>query len=66
MTQHYTKQTVSASAMCKRCGKHTQHLVQGGLVGACTICLARPQPPTPPASAAAERGLFDKPEENPR
>jgi hypothetical protein len=65
MTEHYTRNTVSASAFCKRCRAHTQHQVQGGLMGACMDCQARPLPPAPPAPAEPERGLFDEQKEKP-
>jgi hypothetical protein len=66
MTEHFTRNTVSASAYCKRCRSHTQHAVQGGRLGACLTCQERPLPPAPPAPPAPERGLFDEPEEKPR
>ena len=41
MTQHYTKNTVSAEARCNKCGKQTQHLVQYGRLGPCCICVEK-------------------------
>lgn len=41
MTQHYTKLTVSASAWCGKCGKHTQHRIDNGRKGPCLDCIAK-------------------------
>jgi hypothetical protein len=41
MAQHFTKQTISASAYCKICRCETVHNVQGGRLAACTRCLER-------------------------
>ena len=37
--QHYTRNTVEASAWCKKCGKATPHRVDGVKLGACIPCL---------------------------
>lgn len=33
--EHYTKNTLEATAHCKKCGKPTQHRVDGGRLGPC-------------------------------
>lgn len=35
MSEHYTKNTLEVTAYCKRCGKNTQHRVDGGRKGPC-------------------------------
>ena len=45
MKQHYTRNTVSASAWCPRCNKFTQHRIDDARVGPCLDCLARPREP---------------------
>jgi hypothetical protein len=59
MTQHYTRNTVSASAWCNKCGKQTQHTVSDRRLGYCIPCYERPLPKQEP-KAAPERGLFDE------
>lgn len=41
MTQHFTKNTVSASFYCNKCGKFTQHKVSDGRKAHCLECAAR-------------------------
>lgn len=45
MKQHYTRNTVSAEAWCKKCGKRTQHRVDQdtmqGRLGPCLVCIER-------------------------
>lgn len=58
MLEHYTKNTVSATFWCAKCGKPTLHRVDGGRRGPCFVCLeAKPaaveQPP-----AATQGDLF--------
>jgi hypothetical protein len=53
VTQHFTKTTVSAAFHCSKCGKTTQHRIDGGRKGPCLDCIARldaarkdkPEPP---------------------
>jgi predicted RNA-binding Zn-ribbon protein involved in translation (DUF1610 family) len=40
MPEHYTKETVSASFWCKKCGKETLHRVDKGRRGPCYTCMA--------------------------
>jgi hypothetical protein len=35
MPEHYTKNTLECTAWCNRCGKFTQHRVDGGRRGPC-------------------------------
>lgn len=41
MTEHYTRNTVSASAWCPKCQKRTQHRIDGVRRGPCLECIAR-------------------------
>ena len=41
MAQHYTRRTVSASAWCAKCQKHTQHRIDDRRVGPCLNCIER-------------------------
>lgn len=41
MTEHFTKNTVSASFYCSKCSKHTQHRIDGGRKGPCLECLGK-------------------------
>lgn len=41
MTQHFTRNTVSASAWCPKCKKFTQHRIDGVRKGPCLDCIAR-------------------------
>lgn len=62
MTQHYTKNTLSAAKWCGKCGKTTQHRVTGGRVGSCEECMARleREHQNQPAPAAVQNGFnFD-------
>lgn len=51
MPEHYTRNTVEASAWCKRCGKVTMHRVDQdamqGRLGPCFECIAKAQPSMP-------------------
>jgi ribosomal protein L44E len=39
--QHYTRNTISVSALCKKCGKYTQHRVDDTRLGPCLGCIER-------------------------
>ena len=41
MSEHFTKNTVEASAWCPKCQKRTQHRVDQGLLGPCLVCIAK-------------------------
>ena len=38
MTQHYTRNTVSAMAWCGKCGRQTEHRIDGVKRGPCLEC----------------------------
>lgn len=40
MGEHYTRNTVSAEAWCLKCGKRTQHRIDGVRLGPCLDCIA--------------------------
>jgi hypothetical protein len=37
--EHYTKETVSATCYCRKCGRETLHRVDGGRRGSCRVCM---------------------------
>lgn len=41
MAEHYTKNTVSATAWCRKCQKMTSHRVDSGSLSACEECTKR-------------------------
>jgi hypothetical protein len=41
MTEHFTKNTVSAAFYCRKCGKVTQHRIDDGRKGPCLDCIAK-------------------------
>lgn len=41
MSEHYTRNTVSAACYCAKCGKQTQHRIDGVRKGPCLECIAR-------------------------
>jgi hypothetical protein len=41
MTQHFTRSTISAECYCAKCGKPTQHRIDGVRKGPCLECIAR-------------------------
>jgi hypothetical protein len=41
MAQHFTRNTVSASAYCAKCATTTQHRVDDRRIGPCLECIAR-------------------------
>lgn len=41
MTQHFTRNTVSAAFYCGKCEKPTQHRIDSGRKGPCLDCIAR-------------------------
>jgi hypothetical protein len=60
--EHYTALTVSVSAFCAKCGKHTQHRVDGHRKGPCLACIERlnaAHASAPPkAEVARQQNLF--------
>jgi len=41
MPEHYTHNTLECTAYCLRCGKDTQHRVDGGRRGPCLECIRK-------------------------
>jgi hypothetical protein len=41
MTEHFTRNTVSAAAHCPKCGKTTQHRIDDRRKGPCLECIAK-------------------------
>ena len=41
MTQHFTRNTVSASHWCGKCQKQTQHRIDDKRLGPCLDCISR-------------------------
>jgi hypothetical protein len=41
MPEHYTKNTLEATVWCNRCGKDTQHRIDGGRRGPCLECMRK-------------------------
>jgi len=41
MTQHFTRNTVSAAFYCGKCGKVTQHRIDGVRKGPCIECMEK-------------------------
>ena len=41
MPEHYTKNTLECTVYCLRCGKDTQHRVDGGRRGPCLECIRK-------------------------
>lgn len=41
MPEHFTRNTVSASFFCNKCGKFTQHRIDDARKGPCLDCIAR-------------------------
>jgi hypothetical protein len=59
MSEHYTKNTVSATAWCAKCGKPTEHRVDSGRLGPCLPCLRAPLPsPVSRAPKSTQGFLF--------
>ena len=58
MTQHFTRNTVSAAFHCSKCGKQTQHRIDGVRKGPCLACIAKleAQHANAPKMEAAKQG----------
>ena len=41
MTEHFTKNTVSAAFPCPKCKTTTQHRIDGGRKGPCLVCIEK-------------------------
>ena len=62
MSQHFTRNTVSAAFLCSKCGKETQHRIDAKRKGPCLSCLERPLLKVKPA--AQQIGLFVAPQDD--
>lgn len=61
MPEHYSKNTVSAEAWCKKCQRLTQHRIDHGRRGPCLECLKKLGEVAPAPEPAAEQiGLFER------
>lgn len=63
MTQHFTRNTVSAQFWCGKCQKTTSHRIDGGRKGPCIECVARLElhysnKPTPAIEPERQACLF--------
>ncbi len=62
MTQHFTKNTVEASAWCPKCKKQTMHRVDRdemqGRLGPCLVCMDKPSIKLPEPEPERQRSLF--------
>lgn len=58
MPEHYTKSTVSATFLCRKCGKPTPHRIDDGRRGACLVCLAKLDAVQVKEPPARQIGLF--------
>jgi hypothetical protein len=66
VAEHYTKNTVTATAWCKKCGGFKSHRIDGGRVGPCLTCVGATAGAltfeAPAAAADAQQvGLFAAP-----
>ena len=59
--EHFTKNTISATFWCNKCGKATMHRVDDRRRGPCMVCMERiPQAAAPfKAPAVEQSALFD-------
>jgi hypothetical protein len=56
MPEHFTRNTVSATFWCSKCGKATMHRVDDRRRGPCFVCMERaPALPVTPQPAPAEQ-----------
>ena len=61
MTEHFTRNTVSATFHCGKCGKPTAHRIDKGRKGPCLECIARldaQHANAPKPKAAEQQELF--------
>lgn len=59
MTQHFTRNTVSAEFWCSKCSKFTQHRIDNGRKGPCLICIERLNNAPKPEAVPKQEGLFE-------
>jgi len=64
MTEHFTRNTVSAAFWCGKCSAQTQHRIDNGRKGPCLACIERLekqhalQPLQKKPAASAQGSLF--------
>lgn len=58
MSEHQTKNTVSATYWCAKCHRPTEHRVDSGRKGPCLVCLGKPLPPRPEKPREEQISLF--------
>jgi len=60
MPEHFTKNTISATFWCNKCGKATMHRVDDRRRGPCMVCMERliPSPAVAKVSVAEQSALF--------
>lgn len=60
MSEHYTRNTITATAFCKKCRGFTVHRVGTGRLGPCLTCVGAPLAGwiTPVPQEAGQLGLF--------
>lgn len=62
MSQHYTRNTISAECYCTKCGRATQHRIDDRRKGPCLECIARLDLPKEPKTATVtQETLFAPP-----
>jgi hypothetical protein len=62
MTEHFTRNTVSADFWCGKCGRTTQHRIDDRRKGPCLACIAKLESehnaPKKPAVSEKQQELF--------
>jgi hypothetical protein len=62
MTEHFTRNTVSSAFYCGKCGKVTQHRIDGVRKGPCLECIVRlDQQHDPPKPEVEKQQQFSFP-----
>jgi hypothetical protein len=57
MPEHFTRNTLTASVWCAKCGRLTEHRIDGGRRGPCLECPPKPIKAKP--APIAQKGLFE-------
>jgi len=58
MPEHYTRDTISCTVWCAKCGRMTEHRVDDRRRGPCMGCLAKPIEPQKPVQEDRQGSLF--------
>lgn len=58
MPHHFTKNTISASFWCNKCGKETEHRVDNGRRGPCIPCMEATPPGKRKQAKIEQASLF--------